>query len=65
MKDVDRNLKKCTSETQKREAIKAQLRFRKTVLQQKHPNKEIYNFSKKGHGQFTSEELGTNLIKLI
>ena len=66
LEDIDRSLEQCSSETQKREALKGQLRFRKTVLQQKYPNdKDIYNFSKKGYGQFNSQKLRSNLIKLI
>lgn len=64
--DIDRNLEQCSSETQKREALKAQLRFRKTVLQQKFSSdKDIYNFSKKGSGQFNSQKLCANLLQLI
>ena len=66
VEDVDRNLQQYSSETQKREALKVQLRFRKTVLQQKYTSdKDIYNFSKKGHGQFNSHKLRDNLIQLI
>ena len=64
--DIDRHLEKCSSETQKREALKAQLRFRKTVLQQKiSSDKDIYNFSKKGCRQFNSQKLHANLLQLI
>ena len=64
--EVDQNLEQCSSETQKRETLKAQLRFCKTVLQQSFSNdKDIYNFSKKGYGQFNSQQLHVNLIQLI
>ena len=64
--DIDRSLEQCSSETQKREALKSQLRFRKAVLQQKYPSdKDIYNLSKKGYGSFNSQKLRANLIKLI
>ena len=66
LEDIDRSLEQCSSETQKREALKSQLRFRKAVLQQKYPSdKDIYNFSKKGYGPFNSQKLRANLIKLI
>ena len=53
------------SETKKREVIKAQLRFRKTVLQQKVPDMSVYQFSSKEKGPFTSTMLRENLLKLI
>ena len=52
------------SETQKRAAVKAQLRFRKTVLQQEAPD-SLYRFSSKEKGQFNSQQLHNNLVKLI
>ena len=64
--EIDKNLEQYSSETQKREALKAQLRFRKTVLQQIFSSdKDIYNFSKKECGQFNSQKLRANLIQLI
>ena len=54
------------SETQKREILKIQLRFRKIVLQQVYPaNKDVYKYSKKGEGQFNSAKLATHLTQLI
>ena len=42
VEDIDNHLKLAKSETQKREALKIQLRFRKTVLQQVYPaNKDV------------------------
>ena len=52
--DTHDNIK---SETRKREAIKAQLRFRKTVLQQTAQDDSIYKFSSKERGQFTSKTI--------
>ena len=64
--DIDKNLNQIKSETQKREILKIQLRFRKTVLQQVYPaNKDVYKFSKKGEGQFNSAKLATHLTQLI
>lgn len=53
------------TETQKRAALKAQLRFRKTVLQQQPPDDTVYKFSMKGKGQYTSQLLKDNLLRLI
>ena len=63
--DVDDGLSSLKSETKKREALKAQIRFRKTVLQQSSEDKDIFKFSKKGRGQFNSAKLRDNLIKLL
>ena len=63
--DVDDGLASLKSETKKREALKAQIRFRKTVLQQSSEDKAIFKFSKKGRGQFNSSELRDNLVKLL
>ena len=66
VEDIEKHLNKVKSETQKREALKIQLRFRKTVLQQVYPaNKDVYKFSKKGEGQFNSTKLAGHLILLI
>lgn len=53
------------SETQKRKALKAQLRFRKKVLQQQHPDDSTFSFWSKQRGQFDSQLLRQNLLKLI
>ena len=64
--DINNGLKLCKSETQKRQAIKSQLRFRKTVLEQTYDaNKDIYKFSTKYKGQLNSIALKDNLLKLI
>ena len=66
VEDIDSHLRLAKSETQKKEALKTQLRFRKTVLQQVYPvNKDVYKFSKKGEGQFNSAKLTSHLIQLI
>ena len=66
VEDIDSHLRLAKSQTQKREALKTQLRFRKTVLQQVYPaNKDVYKFSKKGEGQFNSVKLTSHLIQLI
>ncbi len=61
---VDSNLTGM-SETQKRSALKAQLRFRKTVLQQQAPEESVYKFSLKEKGQLNSKLLRDNLVKLV
>ena len=64
--DIDKNLNQVKSETQKREILKIQLRFRKIELQQVYPaNKDVYKYSKKGEGQFNSAKLATHLTQLI
>ena len=64
--DIDKHLKKAKSETQKKEVLKIQLRFRKTVLQQVYAeNKDVYKFSKKEEGQFNSAKLASHLTQLI
>ena len=66
VEDIDNHLTLAKSETQKKEALKIQLRFRKTVLQQVYPaNKDVYKFSKKGEGQFNSAKLASHLVQLI
>ena len=66
VEDIDKHLKMAKTETQKREALKVQLRFRKSVLQQVYPeNKDVYKFSKRGEGQFNSTKLTTHLIQLV
>ena len=61
---VDSSLDMCKSESKKREAIKIQLRFRKIVLQQE-ADDALFKFSAKGQGQFNSQILRSNLMKLI
>ena len=64
--DVDEGLKRARSETQKRQSLKAQLRFRKCVLEQSYESdKDIYKFSTKQKGQLNSKQLKDNLLKLI
>lgn len=63
---MDKALQAISSKTNKGKALKAQLRFRKTVLQQSYPtDKEIYKFSSKQVGNFTPTMLRENLTKLI
>lgn len=52
------------TETKKRNALKAQLRFRKTVLKQT-ADESLYKFSSKEKGQFSSQVLCQHLLKLI
>ena len=65
---VEAGLSQLKSETAKREALKAQLKFRKTVLQQKHSDKAVYIFSGTAEGkrkQHSSAALKGNLLVLI
>ena len=62
---IDQKLASYASETQKREALKTQLRFRNKVLQQNYSDdKDIYKFSK-NKAQFNSQTLRSNLAKLV
>ena len=63
--EVECSVARISGEGKKKEAIKSQLRFRKCVLDQKHSNKAVYAFSKKGTGQYSSSLLKQNLLKLI
>ena len=62
--DIDDGLALLTSETKKKEALKAQIRFRKTVLQQPSEEADVFKFSKQG-SQFNSSKLRDNLVKLL
>ncbi len=61
---VHSHLSAMKSETRKRIALKAQLRFRKTVLQQTTTD-SLYKFSSKNKGHYSSQLLCQNLLKLI
>ena len=52
------------SKSAKVKAIKAQLDFRKCVLEQKHPDKDVF-FISKNRKQLTVDELIINLEKLL
>lgn len=62
--DIAQGLAKLRSKTAKIKALKVQLTFRKKVLEQAHPDKEIFFFSKNKQ-QLTVDELSQNLTKLI
>ena len=62
--DFKNGLAKLKSKTAKVKALKAQISFRKQVLQQKYPDKGVFLFSKNCK-QFSVDELATNLKKLI
>ena len=49
---------------QKKNKLKAQIKFRKLVLLQEYDDKSVFNFSKKGK-QLSVEDFKNNLIKLI
>ena len=63
--EVNRHVNALKSETKKRKALKAQLRFRKKVLQQQHQDESVFAFSSKEKGQFTSTILCENLLQLV
>lgn len=63
--EVKRQVSAITSETKRRRALKAQLRFRKKVLGQEHHNESVFAFSSKEKGQFTSALLCQNLLQLV
>ena len=62
---MNRHVSAMKSETKKSKALKAQLRFRKKVLQQQHPDESVFAFSSKEMGQFTSTILCRNLLQLV
>ena len=62
--DVTKALSKLKSDTAKVKAIKSQLDFRKHVLEQKYPEKEVY-FITKNHKKLSVDELVANLCKLL
>ena len=57
-------IKKKSSESSRKQALKVQLKFRKVVLKQSFPDKAVYQYSK-GKKQLTSDELLGNLCKLM
>ena len=66
---IDEAIGTLKSKKEKREAVMWQLKFRKVIFEQKHNDKTIYNFSRKGsnnkHIDLTVGELTENLIKLL
>ena len=61
---VKENLAKFKSKTAKTKALKAQLYFRKKVLEQTYPEKSVYHYSHQGK-VLTPDQLATNLCKLL
>jgi len=68
-REVEENMLTLNSDAQKREGLQAQLKFRKSVLLQKHPDKSVYSFSYKTEsGAYKKHPvtiLKENLLKLI
>lgn len=66
---VNEALQRLQTDSEKREALKAQLRFRKLVLKQRHSDSKVYNFTRKGEsGKYLAlplEELKQNVNTLI
>lgn len=68
--DQVENILKPMKEKDKVEALNAQLRFRKNILQQRTSNSEVFNFTKSESGgkrrrNLTSKELADNVKKLV
>ena len=63
-RDIVTALSKEKSKSAKLKALKAQLNFRKKVLEQRHPDKDVFAFSSKGK-QLSVDELVSNLKKLL
>lgn len=64
------NILKPMKEKDKVEALNAQFRFRKNILQQRTSNSEVFNFTKSESGgkrrrNLTSKELTDNVKKLV
>lgn len=64
VEEVDASLISMTR-TQRVTALKVQLRFRKNVLQQVHPDKTVFQFSDKSSGTYSATKLRDNLARLI
>lgn len=66
---VDEGLERLPNDAEKRKALESQLKFRKTVLKQKHAIKGLFNFSRKlptgKYEKFTLTELKDNLLTLV
>ena len=62
--DIVTGLGKEKSKSAKLKALKAQLNFRKKVLEQRHPDKDVFAFTRKGK-QLSVDELVSNLNKLL
>ena len=62
--DIMNGLGKEKSKSAKLKVLKVQLNFRNEVLEQKHPDKEVFAFSRKGK-QLSVDELVSNLEKLL
>lgn len=65
---VNEGLAKLKTDKEQREALQSQLKFRKKVLNQKHSDSKIFNFSEKVGGKYqklTIEQLKSNVFKLI
>lgn len=68
LQQVKEGLKRL-KDNEKRTALEAQIKFRKTVLHQKHPEKKVFNLSKKNEGgryvKLSLKELEHNITQLI
>ena len=62
---VSQRLDMLKSEGERKEALKAQLNFRKHVLQQPVSDKKLYQFSSKADGIYSPEKLAHNLCVIL
>jgi hypothetical protein len=70
VEQVNEGLSRLPTENQKKEGLKAQLRFRQTVLKQKVADRKVFNFTKKsergtGRQPLSVEEMKDNVVQLI
>ena len=62
---VFERLKEIKSQTEKKRALTTQLKFRKLVLNQTHPDMTVFNTTKKQGKDLTVSDLTENVIKLV
>ena len=66
MEQVDKALQALPNERQKKDALKTQLKFRKVVIQQTHPDRpSVFHFSQNKGTAFSSQILKENLASLL
>lgn len=67
--EIDEGLDRLPSDVERRKALATHLKFRKSILKQKHPEKEIYNFSRRLptgiYEKLSTNGLNSNLLELV
>ena len=63
--NMNSNLSLIKSQSEKKKALGIQIKFRKTVLQQEHADKKIFNISKRDGCDLTVDNLYKNLLILL